>query len=706
MKSYPYLLLILTLSLLISATAPAKSLNKYRLLGDSTLQQFQQQAPADTLFYTDGKLDWRTRSISIENITSFSQLQMSINDLEAFAAEVSLPEVTFFTILLTDMMNAMASGNKAFANQYGLTMDMSSALYLDGLLPVMQLAIEQPQPMLKAFNKAAHDSGLQGNEAMWGGHKVHYWMLNTDSEIGFDMWLVLSLQETLATIALMPVNLPQSRRLDALGLLPESTSVADTGAMAKLRKQQVYMDYSAGFFSFLEATKARTDNPSSKTNADIRQLFGNTPTHGLSPACRQEFLALATGMPRLVFGYNDITQQGSIIHMDGHALLEITDPKIAAQLSTLNGHLPNYVKKPQEVLLSVALGLNMKALPSVFNYLRSRLQQTDFACPQLAELQTATTSIDPSALAMITSLGQGISGIGLAIHDIDINDFMAGIFTVDGLISIAADDPYLLANLAGLIPELAGIVIPTDGTSVPLYLPNLPPGLHPKVTVKGKQLMIFDGERAADSTLSMGRQALNNDGLFAMSADYGKIGAIAQQSLQQIGKLTESDANSCVELHSNLILLKELDAEVSLSETFTPSGLRFDYSAQLHSNNQHANRPFTPGNYKLSVLDEGCVWTPVGYEKIAADGSGGYKMLDDAAQCDLLTVQYNWKQSGTTMHFEEYNVMWRDSCDAPMQTDESSEYHCTLLEVNENSFDCLFYYEEGEKEIYRYQRQP
>ena len=324
MKSYPYLLLILTLSLLISATAPAKSLNKYRLLGDSTLQQFQQQAPADTLFYTDGKLDWRTRSISIENITSFSQLQMSINDLEAFAAEVSLPEVTFFTILLTDMMNAMASGNKAFANQYGLTMDMSSALYLDGLLPVMQLAIEQPQPMLKAFNKAAHDSGLQGNEAMWGGHKVHYWMLNTDSEIGFDMWLVLSLQETLATIALMPVNLPQSRRLDALGLLPESTSVADTGAMAKLRKQQVYMDYSAGFFSFLEAT-----------NADIRQLFGNTPTHGLSPACRQEFLALATGMPRLVFGYNDITQQGSIIHMDGHALLEITDPKIAAQLSTL-----------------------------------------------------------------------------------------------------------------------------------------------------------------------------------------------------------------------------------------------------------------------------------------------------------------------------------------------------------------------------------
>ncbi|MDP6968608.1 MAG: hypothetical protein QGG88_05780 [Gammaproteobacteria bacterium] len=704
MKKYPHLVLMLLLSLLIPATATAK---KATMVGNNKLAHFQQQAPADTLFYADGKLDWSTRSIDIYSTTSFSQMEMTMADLEAFAAEVSLPEVTFFTILLRDMMDTMASGdNKAFAAQYGLATDMASAFYLDGVVPVIQLAIEQPEPMLQAFDKAGRESGLQSYTDMWGDHQVHYWPLNTGSELGFDVWLTLSLQETLATIALLPANFSQSRRLDALGLLPETTSLADTGAMAELRKQQGYMDYMAGFLSLLEATRALGNNATSKTSVDMMQLFGNAaPANNISPTCRQEFTALATGVPRMVFGYDTINQQGTTITMDGHALLEINDQPIATQLTHLNGHLPAYTNSADDTLFAAALGLDVAVVNTVFNYLRSRLLKTDFACQQLAELKMSAAAMDPSALAMATAMAQGINGIGLALYNIDINDLAAGLFTIDGLVSIAANDPYLLAGLAGLIPELAGIVIPEDGSSVPLNLPDLPPGLSPKLAVKGKQLVIFDGNQAASSSRSMALEPLNSKGLLAISANYAKIGAVAQKSLPQIGKMTASDANSCADVYSSLAVFNDLDAEVTLTETFTPAGLRFDFSSTLHTKKHQTRQLSKLGDYSVQQLGEGCVWEFFGYETLSANGIGGYAITDIEDQCDLFVAEYNWQQSGATLTFEEQDAMARETCEDTMEASEPSQYSCTLVAINDHGFDCLFDYGEGDKQVYRYTRE-
>ena len=705
MKKYPHLLIALTLSLLIPSLATAKSYKMFSVFGNDMLEQFQQQAPADTLFYTDGRSDWRTRAIDFSDSVSLSQLEMAMADLENLATEEVLPEAIFLATLLRDMMDAIAKGNSDFIAQYGLTKDMASAFYLDGLVPVLQVAIEQPEPILATFDKAGRESGLQKTRDIWGSHEVHYWTLATRAELGFDLWLTLALEETFASVALIPENLSQARRLDALGLMPEATSLADTKAMTKLRKQQAYMDYAAGFFSLLETARVMTESgAANKTSEDMMQLFGSTPASEFSPACRREFMALATGVPRMVFGYDTINQQSNAILMDGHALLEITDQQIAAQLTKLNGHLPAYATNADKTLFSAALGLDMAALAPVINYLRSRLLQADFGCPDLLELQMAATSVDPSVLAMVTAMGQGISGVGIAIHDIDINNLMAGLFTVDGLVSIAAKDPSLLAGLAGLMPELAGIVIPADGSSIPLNLPDLPPGLNPKVAVRGKHLVIFDGDIAASSTRSIALENLNHDGLFAMSTDYGKVGALARQSLPQIGALTESDASSCADLHSSLAVFNDVDMEFTLTETFTPAGLRVDFSSLLHTPKRQS-RQFKPGEYSLQQLGDGCVWEFVGYETLATNGTGGYSITDDEGQCDLFVAEYSWQQSGATLTFVEQDTMGRNSCDEPMQAGEPDQYGCTIISVNDNGFDCLFDYGDGDQQVYRYIRE-
>jgi len=106
MKKYPHLLIALTLSLLIPSLATAKSYKMFSVFGNDMLEQFQQQAPADTLFYTDGRSDWRTRAIDFSDSVSLSQLEMAMADLENLATEEVLPEAIFLATLLRDMMDA------------------------------------------------------------------------------------------------------------------------------------------------------------------------------------------------------------------------------------------------------------------------------------------------------------------------------------------------------------------------------------------------------------------------------------------------------------------------------------------------------------------------------------------------------------------------------------------------------------------------
>jgi len=596
----------------------------------------------------------------------------------------------------------MGKGNKTLIEEYGLAQDLASAFYMDGMIPVVQLAISEKEPLLAAFIKAGNESGMQHRTESWGPQQVRFWVLPTKLHLGVDLWLTLAVQDNFASIALLPESLPRSRKLDALGLLPEVQSLADTKTMSILRKQQGFTDYAAGFFSIVEIAKALLQGSSNKTSEDMAILIGTTPAAALPLDCRDEIVALADNMPRLVYGFNTIKKQSNTTRVRGHLLLEIVDQHIVSELKTLNGHLPAYANQPGDALIAVGFGLDMAALGSVVNNLRARLINKKFSCRALSGLQAEAIAMDPTMLAVAIAMGQGVSGIGAAIYNLDVINLMEGRFVIDGLVSIATENPNLLAQLASLVPQLEGIDIPTDGSSASLIVPDMPPGLSPEIAVKGKHLVIFDGNTAAKTAQLMRAEKLNNNGLFAIAANYIKVGDLASQALGQISNLTVSDASSCAEYQSALAAFKNNDVQISAVERFTDSGFQIDFDSKI----QVARYEFRPGNYRLQQLGDGCTWEFIGYEIMAAGGTGGYSILDEAKQCEIYKGEYSWERQGMRLDFNEQSVRYRDSCSDSMETGEPTQYSCIIITLNPDGFDCLINYGEDQKQVYRYMLEP
>ena len=67
-------------------------------------------------------------------------------------------------------------------------------------------------------------------------------------------------------------------------------------------------------------------------------------------------------------------------------------------------------------------------------------------------------------------------------------------------------------------------------------------------------------------------------------------------------------------------------------------------------------------------------------------------------------MEYDWQQSGVTLSFVERDALDRETCADEFEVGETSEYSCTLITQSDNSFDCMFDYGDGDRQVYRYTR--
>jgi hypothetical protein len=670
------------------------------------LLYFQSNAPADTTFYTDGlvagEMTVVAESLAVYNL----QLELLVTELETLNADQYSAEIEFLVTLLRHGLAAQTEGQDALFNYYGLDDNLASAFYLDGLIPVLQLAIFDKQPLINALGQASKQSGVVHKTQVWGRHPVDYWVLQTEQDLGFDLWLAVATKGKVASIALIPAHLSQARRLDVLGLLPEAYSLADSHAMAYVRETEGFLNYTAGFVNLLEIVRLVTDPHASKAGEDLIALSGRDALPLVSVACRRDWLDLAQGMPKLVFGYDSIYKQASETRLDGHMLLQIEDADITQALQQLNGHLPNYSLSPKDVLLSAALGLNMSALVPVISQLRRQVLSAHFDCQELVEIQGELISVDLSMLMVAAAVGQGVSGIGGAIYDIDLSAIARGNFAIDTLISVSTEHPELLSNLASLLPQLEGVEVPSDSSSIALNLPNLPAGLNPKLAHKGKHIVIFDGSFGAESAQQMSFEQLNKRGIFAASTNYNKLGKLANDALDLVANMYSTEASECAELHVNLATLNDLAVATTIIAAVEDEGIRFDFNTQIPQPNHASSRRVKAGHYQLKKLADNCIWLTVGNETIKADGSGHYEISDDTEQCAFYKARYEWQQQGRRLVFRESESLGRDSCSENMEAMELQNSACLVINVSNNGFDCLFTPSSDGRQIYRYVLHP
>lgn len=699
-----YLIHLMALSTMLMVSLHAVS-GSAASANQDILFNFQRNAPADSILYSDGLVN-RDAAVVVKNLSMYNlQLELLAAELEVLNADKYSAEVEFLVALLNQGL-AAAQSQGGLRDYYGLEENLASAFYLDGLIPVLQLAVADKQSLINAFNKAGEQSSVEHKAQVWGRHAVDYWVLQTEQDLGFNLWLTLAIKDQVASIALIPAHFSQARRLDALGLLPEAYSLADSRGMAEVRESESFLNYAAGFVNVLEFARLMTDPHSNKAGEDLIALLGQEALPPLSVACRRDWLSLAQGVPKLVFGYDSIDKQAQGVALDGHMLLKIESSNVTQALKKLNGHIPNYVLSAKEALLSVAVGVDMGALMPVISQLRRQALSTHFDCEELIAIQGQLMSTDLSVLMVAAAAGQGISGIGAIIYDVNLSAIASGNLVIDALVSVTTQYPELVSSLASFVPQLETVEWPIDGSSVALNLPNLPVGLSPRLAIKGKHVVLFDGPMSAQSAGQMSVEKLNKQGVVAIYTNYKKLGAIANDALGLVSLISTTEASDCAEVRVNMASLSGAVSEITTQTTVENKGIRLDFNVQINNTSKVVGQLVKAGRYQLKELVDGCKWLLVGSETIAPDGTGQYEITDDTGQCTLYQVQYNWQQQGSRLVFRESASLGRDSCGEKLQALTVRNTECIVLNTFDNGFDCLFTFGSDNRSIYRYVAQP
>ena len=314
--------------------------------------------------------------------------------------------------------------------------------------------------------------------------------------------------------------------------------------------------------------------------------------------------------------------------------------------------------------------------------------------------------MDLSALFIAASAGQGFSGLGAAIYDIDLATIADGSVVIDAIVSITTQYPELLSSLVPFVPQLSGVEIPSDGSSVALNIAELPPGITPKLAVKGKHFVIFDGPISKRVAQEMQFEKTNKLGIYSSSINYEKLGNMVSQGIGIFAGESGFKAHECADLHVSMATLSNTKANITMQMAAQSKGIRFDVNSRVklpaNSPSGEPTNAVKPGNYLLQTLAQGCEWIDVGTESIHADGTGQYEIINESQECATFQAQYDWQQLGGRLVFSETLSQARESCNQAMDDQELLTSQCILLASRGSGFDCLFIGSNDTHVIYRY----
>jgi hypothetical protein len=685
------------------AATQAGFFNLPSLFGEdkAALQTFRQHVPADTLYYLESKADQGVFLQGDNMQLVLAQIEASLAELESVEEFGEMPVFQFFAYLLRDFMEQSKKGGAALSAHYGLDETAAFAFYLDGLAPVIQVAIADKTAFMKVIHEASAASNLQYQEETWDGKPVLVWQGPKGDDKFPALSVAMGFENQSVAVALVGQDEPLTRKLQRLALAPESHSLAASNTIRELQETNNYTDTLVGYVNFVEIAKTLLKPNQTSAGKDLLGVYRDYK-RPLDGACASEVMELVQTMPRIVFGYDRFELNDGVLDMGSSTVLELTHPQVIDALKNLNGHLAPHTTRYDDKLLAVGLGLDVSTLLPTINQLRNLFIQAQFQCPQLQMAQTQVKGVNPAILAMGTAMLQGVKGMGISLYDFEMTDLANGQFKADALLSVTAETPANLAALLGSLPGMQNVVVPGDGSAVPIDLP-FPMATKPQIAIKGKNLVVFTGEKSASAADESAQDAINSNGLLAYTSDYQRLGELVENAMSNAGQLAAMETDKCIEMYSGLNSLTAMDMQFNLVESFTDKGVELRVDGQWNTDPTTANKKgFSPGNYRIEQMSEGCQWKLAGYETINAEGEGVFKARNQADSCDVYVADYKWQKEGARLSFNETKAMNRKGCADEWVQEEPTEYSCVITNHSDNGFTCLF--STSKPEFYRYNR--
>ncbi|MCH1929252.1 hypothetical protein L9G16_03590 [Shewanella sp. A25] len=486
--------------------------------------------PADTVVFS-GQL----KPFPLKNylLSASAQYQQLPAETLAELQSVDSPAVKFFVSFYQQYLEGMKKP-AALLTSFGLADEIQTYFYTLGALPVVKVDVAQITAFWAVLDKAEKDSGLSHEMRQLAGLDYRAYRLS-DADSDEKLELLFAYKDGVLTVTLSTkATEPELLEL-AFGLKKAEHSLAASGMVEDIIKTHGFTEDSISFINHVEIVKAITSADGNMLSKQLTKFltaenFGEDPLAPIrTEECRNEFNAIAANWPRTVAGLTVMSATGKESHVEGKFVIESKNQPILTALQKMRGFIPAHLTDINSSIFSMGVGLDMNELAPSLAAIWDDLQKPQFTCAPLAEIQAELSQQSPAMLGMFTSMANGVKGMSVSLFDYQMSaeDQEPALASLDALVSLSAENPSMLFNMAKpFVPMLADVQLADNGEPTDLSaLLMLPPefNIKPMLAIKGQHLVVYSGEKGLAHANNLAKEQLTANGLFGLTADYGKM---------------------------------------------------------------------------------------------------------------------------------------------------------------------------------------
>jgi len=467
---------------------------------------------------------------SMAGIDSHSPNDIITSIYESENYDPTNTKLNFFLNLAQRYLDNMQNA-EAFMATFGLAEEIQGYFYTLGAIPVLKIDVIEPDAIWALLDNAEAESGFTHKQRQIKQRDYRVYALTEEADTDL-LELIVSQHNKVLTITFnTKLNTPLLLE-HALGLTPIANSLANSNTLDNLIEKHGFVSQSISYINHHAIIQAITSPSDSLLGQHISTLSAQQDQEALQiyqlPQCKSEFTNIANNWPRTVFGFNKFEVGEDSATFDMSMIVESNNQTILTALTQMTGFIPDYVNDLNNTVLALGVGVDVGNLSRAASDIWNELQQPNYLCPPLQEIQSTLEQYNPIMLSVMTAMANGIKGVSGAIIDysLDENKSAVTIKSLDAIMSLSANDPRTLFNIiSSLRPELADVKLPANGNILELssLIPMAPlPGINPKLLMHKEHMVIFNGDKAKKVAIALGEKPITATGLYSLSIDYSK----------------------------------------------------------------------------------------------------------------------------------------------------------------------------------------
>ncbi|XOF33973.1 MAG: hypothetical protein ACL93V_01340 [Candidatus Electrothrix sp. YB6] len=512
--------------------------------------------PEDTIFFSGGLEPFPLKETLQWSAAQFSMLKELDPKTMLPPVQETAPEGQRMAAQLWAEYYALLVSPETELTAWGIKEKPVMASYSIGLSPVLlRISLQDAEKFNAKLDGLEADAKITGKSETLGEATFRRYVLQEKDP---HLTLIIGVDgERNHAVVLLDLGVDSDQTLAlALGQKKPEKSLAQSGRVEALQKKYQLLP---SWISYIDHQQLITGLTTKEGNSLAKmvqvlapQLQGATESLAAlqEEGCRNDLTAIGENWPQTVIGYTALDLKAKPSHIDSLMVVESKDKKLLDGLGSLRGVVPDYVRNsPEPPVFSFGLGLNLDNLMPFLTQRWTEITQKQYSCSFLQEMQAQVKTQQPAVIGAATGMAPGVQGIAFSLLSLTMsspeNSGMPMPEKADAVISLAAKDPATLVQMAStMVPPLAELQLPADGTPVQLPLP-LPLQFPVMAAIHGQHLTVYAGEKAAGIAQGLDKVSLDaSRGFMAADIDYGKYYGLIGDVMTDFGVTADSPENA------------------------------------------------------------------------------------------------------------------------------------------------------------------